>query len=39
MFLEKCKYVVKEQNMSNYITDDIKSSDDSDYSDEENVNG
>ena len=40
MFLEKCKYVVKEQNMSNYITDDINiSSDDSDYSDEENVNG
>ena len=40
MFLEKWKYVVKEQNMANYITDDINiSSDDSDYSDEENVNG
>ena len=42
MFLEECKYVVKEKKMSNYTTDDINiSSDDcngevSDYSDKEN---
>ena len=41
MFLEECKYVVKEEKKSNFITDDIKvSSDDSDQknSDEENAN-
>ena len=39
MFLEECKYVVKELNTSDYITDDINiSSDDSDYSNEENSN-
>ena len=42
MFLEECKYVVKEEKKSNFITDDIKiSSEDSDKenSDEENANG
>ena len=43
VFLEECKYVVKEKKMSNYITDDIITSDDcdrenSDYSDEGNSN-
>ena len=44
MFLEECKYVVKEKKIYNYIIDDINiSSDDSDtensdYSDEENSN-
>ena len=39
IFLEECKFVVKEKKMSEYITDDIEtSSDDSDRedSDEEN---
>ena len=39
MFLEERKYFVKELNTSDYITDDINiSSDDSDYSNEENSN-
>ena len=44
LILEECKYVAKEKNMSNYITDDINiSSDDSDREnldcfDEENSN-
>ena len=46
VFLEECKYVVKEKKMPEYITDDIEiSSDDSDRehsneenSDEENYN-
>ena len=41
VFLEECKYVVKEKKMPEYITDDIEiSSDDSDIedSDEENSN-
>ena len=34
VFLEECKYIVKEKKMFNYITDDITiSSNDSDYSD------
>ena len=38
MFLEECKYVVKEKNMSKYIIDNIEISSDSDEknSDEEN---
>ena len=39
MLLQECKYVVKEKNLSKFITDDIEmSSDDSDResSDEEN---
>ena len=43
MFLEECKYVVKEKKISKYIIDDIKISSDSDRensgeenSDEEN---
>ena len=38
MFLEECKYIVKEKKISQYITDDIEISSDSDrkYSDEEN---
>ena len=38
VFLEECKYVVKEKNMLEYITDDIEISSDSDRenSDEEN---
>ena len=39
MFLEECKFVVKEKKMPEYITDDIEiSSNDSDWedSDEEN---
>ena len=41
VFLEECKYVVKEKKMPEYITDDIElSSDDSDKGDydEENSN-
>ena len=41
VFLEECKYIVKEKKMSEYITDEIEiSSDDSDRenSDEENSN-
>ena len=41
MFLEECKYVVKEKKTSKFITDDIEIySDDSDMenSDEENSN-
>ena len=41
MFLEECKYVVKEEKKYNFINDNIKiSSDDSDQknSDEENAN-
>ena len=44
VFLEECKYVVKEKRMSKYVTDDINiSSGDSDrqhsnYSDNENSN-
>ena len=41
MLLQECKYVVKEKNLSKFITDDIEmSSDDSDResSDEENCN-
>ena len=33
MFLEKCKYVVKEKKMPEYITDDIEISSDSDRED------
>ena len=34
MFLEECKFVVKEKNMSQYVTDDLEiSSDDSDRKD------
>ena len=38
MFLEECKYVVKEKKISKYIIDDIEISSDSDRenSDEEN---
>ena len=41
MYLEECKYVVKEKKISNYITDEINifsddsDREDSDYSDEE----
>ena len=41
IFLEECKYFVKEKKMSEYITDDIEISfDDSgrEDSDEENIN-
>ena len=41
MLLQECKYVVKEKNLSKFITDDMEmSSDDSDResSDEENCN-
>ena len=41
VFLEECKYVVKEEKIPEYITDDIEiSSDDSDreHSNEENYN-
>ena len=37
MFLEECKYVVKEEKMPKYITDDVKISSDKN-SDEENSN-
>ena len=33
MFLEKCKYVVKEKKMPEYIIDDIEISSDSDRED------
>ena len=42
MFLEECKYVVKEKKMPQYITENIEiSSDDSneENSDEKNFNG
>ena len=42
VFLEECKYVVKEKKMPQYITENIEiSSDDSneENSDEENFNG
>ena len=44
VFLEECKYIVKEKKISNYITRHINISsdgsdrEDSDYSDEENFN-
>ena len=40
VFLEKCKYVVKEKKMSECITKDLEIFSDSDrkYSDEENSN-
>ena len=40
MFLEKCKYFVKEKEIPKYIIDDIEISSDSDreISDEENSN-
>ena len=40
MFLEECKYIVKEKKMPEYITDDIEISSESDRedSDEENSN-
>ena len=40
MFLEECKYVVKEKTMPDYITDDVEISFDSDEenSSEENSN-
>ena len=40
MFLEKCKYVVKEKKIPKYIIDDIEISSDCDKknSDEENYN-
>ena len=39
MFLEECKYVVKEKKVPEYITDDIEISSDSDgeISNEENT--
>ena len=38
MFLEECKYVIKEKEIPKYVTDDIEISSDSDRenSDEEN---
>ena len=36
VFLEKCKYVVKEKKMPEYITDDIEISSDSDRGDSDN---
>ena len=40
MFLEECKYVLKEKNISKYIIDNVEISSDSDRdnSDEENSN-
>ena len=40
MFFEECKYVVKEEKMPEYITDNIEISSDSDREDsvEENFN-
>ena len=40
MFLEECTYIVKDKKISQYITDDIEISSDSDRedSDEENPN-
>ena len=41
IFLEECKYIVKEKKMLKYFTEDIEISSDSDRenSDEENSNG
>ena len=36
MFLEECKYVVKEIRMPKYITDDVQISSDEEISDKEN---
>ena len=40
MFLEECKYIVKENKMLQYITEDVEGSSDSDREDsyEENSN-
>ena len=38
MFLEECKYVVKEKKMHDYITDDIEISSDSDREDSDEKN-
>ena len=35
MFLEKCKYIIKERKIHYYITDDLEISSDEDNSDEE----